>query len=362
VRELARPCIKDIQPYEPGKPIEELQRELGLEDIVKIASNENPLGPSPKAVKAIMKIADQLNRYPDGGCFYLKKRLARFLNVEPSSIIIGNGSNEIIEFVARAYLNEGEEVVIADPTFLIYKIVVAVQGGKAVSVPLKSFTYDLAAMKKAITPQTKIVFIANPNNPTGTSVGKDALEEFLNNVPANLIVVVDEAYNEFVERPDFPNSLTYLDNANLIVLRTFSKAHGLSGLRIGYGVARRELIDYMEKIRQPFNVNALAQAAALASIEDTAFIANVRQFVLKEKRWLYARFDDMGIRYIKSDTNFILADVKKSGREVFEAMLRQGVIVRAMDAYGLANYIRITVGTSAENKKCIKALTRVLGG
>jgi histidinol-phosphate aminotransferase len=362
VRELARPCIKDIQPYEPGKPIEELERELGIKDIVKVASNENPLGPSPKALKAVMKVAGQLNRYPDGGCFYLKEKLAHYLKVQPSRIIIGNGSNEIIEFVVRAYLNEGEEVVIADPTFLIYKIVAAVQGGRAVLVPVKDFTYDLVAMKKAITPATKIVFIANPNNPTGTSVGKDALEEFLDGLPANVIVVIDEAYNEFVERPDFPDSLAYLEKANCIVLRTFSKAHGLSGLRIGYGVARRDLIEYMEKVRQPFNVNAVAQAAALASIEDAAFIANVRQLVADEKRWLYARFDEMGIRYVTSDTNFILVDVKKSGREVFEAMLRQGVIVRAMDAYGLASFIRITVGTPAENKKCIKALTKVLGG
>lgn len=360
MRELARECIRDIIPYKPGKPIEELKRELGITDIVKIASNENPIGSSKKVISAILKMANKLNRYPDGGCFYLKDRLSKFLEVEKSSIIFGNGSNEIIEFVARAYLNEGEEVILAHPTFLIYRIAISIQGGRPVIVPLREFRYDLVAMKKAITPKTKIVFIANPNNPTGTSVGKKDIEEFLKDLPRSLIVVIDEAYNEFVERTDFPNTLEYLNRANIVILRTFSKAHGLSGLRIGYGVARPELIEYMEKIRQPFNVNSLAQAAALASIEDTEFIEKVRKLVLGGKHALYNSLDRMGIEYVRSDTNFILIDVKRNSKEVFNDMLREGVIVRDMCVYGLDNYIRVTVGKPDENKKFIKVLKKIL--
>lgn len=360
MRELARKCIRDIKPYEPGKPIEELERELGIKDVVKLASNENPLGSSAKAIKSVLKISDELNRYPDGGCFYLKEKLSDFLGVDKEKIIFGNGSNEIIEFVVRAYLNEGDEVVLADPTFLIYKIVIAIQGGRPVTVPLREFKYDLAAMKRAITANTKIVFIVNPNNPTGTSVGREELEEFLKDLPKGLIVVIDEAYNEFVERGDFPNSLTYTDKGNVVVLRTFSKAHGLSGLRIGYGIAKKELIEYMEKVRQPFNVNSFAQAAALASLNDVAFIKKVRKLVLKEKQFLYNALDKMELGYIKSDTNFILIDVRKNGKDVFSDMLAEGIIVRDMNAYGLTNYIRATVGKPNENKRFISVLKKVI--
>jgi len=360
LRDLARKCIRDITPYKAGKPIEELERELGIKNIAKLASNENPIGSSKKAIKAILEIAQRLNRYPDASAFYLKKKLSGALGVETSNIILGNGSNEIIEFVVRAYLNEGEEVILADPTFLIYRIVVAIQGGKAVEVPLKDFTYDLLAMKKAITPNTKIVFIANPNNPTGTSVGKKTLDEFLKDLPKNIIVVVDEAYNEFVEREDFPKGLEYVDKGNVVVLRTFSKAHGLSGLRIGYGVARPELIEYMEKVRQPFNINSIAQAAALASFEDEAFIKKTRDLVLKQKRLICKALDKMGIGYVKSDTNFILIDTKQNGKEIFDAMLKEGVIVRDMAAYKLNNYIRVTIGMPEENKKFLKALEKIV--
>jgi len=360
LRELARKCIRDIKPYEPGKPMKELERELGIKDVVKLASNENPLGSSAKAIKSVLKISNELNRYPDGGCFYLKEKLSDFLGVDKGKIIFGNGSNEIIEFVVRAYLNEGDEVVLADPTFLIYKIVIAIQGGRPVTVPLKEFKYDLAAMKRAITANTKIVFIANPNNPTGTSVGREELEAFLKDLPKGLIVVVDEAYNEFVERDDFPDSLTYTGKDNVVVLRTFSKAHGLSGLRVGYGIAKKELIEYMEKVRQPFNVNSFAQAAALASLNDAAFIKKVRKLVLKEKQFLYNALDKMEIDYVKSDTNFILMDVRKNGKNVFSDMLTEGVIVRDMNAYGLTNYIRVTVGKPDENKRFINVLKKVL--
>ena len=362
MRNLARKCIRDLKPYEPGRPIEESKRDLGIKKVVKLASNENPLGTSKKAIKAIMEMTDRLNRYPDGGCFYLKRKLSGVLKVKESNLIFGNGSNEIIELLTRAYLNEGEEVVVAEPSFLIFKLAAAVQGGVPVAVPLKNFSYDLNAMKKAITPKTKIVFIDNPNNPVGISVGKKELEKFLNDLPKDIIVVLDEAYNEFVERNDFPDSLKYIDRGNVIVLRTFSKAYGLSGLRIGYGVACSKIIEYMNKVRQPFNVNSVAQAAALASLNDKAFIKKVRSLVLKEKYKLYYALDKMGLKYVGSDTNFVLINIKQDSKKVFNRMLKKGVIIRDMCAYGLRNYIRVTIGKPAENRKFIRVLSSALKG
>jgi len=371
VRNLARKCIRDLKPYEPGRPIEEIKRDLGIKKVVKLASNENPIGASKKAIKAILDMTDRLNRYPDGGCFYLKRKLSGVLNVKESNLIFGNGSNEIIELVTRAYLNEGEEAVVAEPSFLIFKLATAVQGGVPVAVPLKSFSssqttsvtrfnYDLNAMKKAVTAKTKIVFIDNPNNPIGISVGKKELERFLGDLPKDIIVVLDEAYNEFVERNDFPDSLKYIDRGNVIVLRTFSKAYGLSGLRVGYGVASSKIIEYMNKVRQPFNVSSVAQAAALASLNDKAFIKKVRSLVLKEKYKLYYALDKMGLKYVGSDTNFVLINIKQDSKNVFNRMLKKGVIVRDMCAYGLRNYIRVTIGKPSENRKFLKVLKKII--
>jgi len=360
MKEIARKNIKEIVPYEPGKPIKEVERELGIKGIVKMASNENPLGPSPKALKAIRECLKDLNRYPDGGSFYLKERLAKEFGLEKKNFILGNGSNEIIELAIRTFMNEGDEVITAEPSFLIYKISVRIEGGKPVLVPLKDFAYDLPRMREAVTERTKLVFIANPNNPTGTSVGKDELEKFLNGLPEGIIVILDEAYNEFVECKDFPNSLDYLNRGNVIILRTFSKAHGLPGLRIGFGIASTELIDLMNRTRQPFNVNSLAQAAALASLDDKAHVERIKKLVREGKEYLYKEFDSLGLFYQKSDTNFILVDIKGDGRKVFEKMLREGVIIRDMNAYGLKNFIRVTIGTRKENKKFISALKKVL--
>lgn len=362
MRELARRCIRDIKPYEPGRPIEAIERELGLKKVVKLASNENPIGLSKKAIKAVSDISGRLNRYPDGSSFYLKKKLCGLLKVENANLILGNGSNEILEFVVRAYLNEGEEVVMADPSFLIFGIVTAIQGGVAVKVPLKKFGYDIEAMKAAITPRTKIVFIDNPNNPVGVSIGTRELNVFLEGLPDRVIVVLDEAYNEFVERKDFPDSLRYINRANIIVTRTFSKAYGLSGVRLGYGVARSEIIKYMEKVRQPFNVNAVAQAAALASLKDKAFIKKVRKLVIEEKKALYYALDRMGLHYVRSQTNFVLINIERNSAEVFNKMLKKGVIIRSMSAYGMDNYIRVTVGKPSENKKFIRVLRAALKG
>ena len=360
MKEIARKNIREIVPYEPGKPIEEVERELGIKGIVKLASNENPLGPSPKAIKAIKECLKDLNRYPDGGSFYLKERLAGEFGLDKKNLILGNGSNEIIELAIRAFMNEGEEALTAEPSFLIYKISVKIEGGNPVLVPLKDYTYDLPRMKEAVTERTKLVFIANPNNPTGTSVGKDELEKFLDGLPKGVIVILDEAYNEFVERRDFPNSLDYLNRGNVIILRTFSKAHGLPGLRIGFGISSPELIDLMDRTRQPFNVNSLAQAAALASLGDKAHVERIKKLVKEGKECLYGEFDSLGLFYLKSDTNFILVDIKGDGKEVFEKMLREGVIVRDMNAYGLKSFIRVTIGTKKENKKFINALKKVL--
>ena len=358
--ELVRKNIKNLTPYEPGKPIEEVQRELGLKEVVKLASNENPLGPSPRAVAAIKKLASGVNRYPDGGCFYLKKRLAKEFGLKEKNFIIGNGSNEIIELAIRTFLYEDEEILTSEPSFLIYEISTRIEAGIPVLVPLKNFTYDLMAMKKAINASTKIVFIANPNNPTGTSVGRKEVEEFLKDLPENLVVVFDEAYNEFVQNRDFPNTLDYLNKGNIIILRTFSKAHGLSGLRIGFGISSPKLINAMNRAKQPFNVNSLAQAAALASLEDKGHIKMVRKAVQEGKAYIYKELDKIGLEYIKSDANFILIRLSRDGKEVFRKMLVCGVIIRDMNAYGLKNFIRVTVGTRQENKKFITILKKTL--
>lgn len=356
IKNLVRKNVLDIKPYEPGKPIEELKRELRISNIIKMASNENPLGPSKRAIKAMKRAILSVNRYPDGNCYYLKEALSRDLNVSPDNLIIGNGSNEIIELALRAFVNKGEEVIMSEPSFLIFNIACKVSEGSPVVIPLKDFKADLDSISRAITERTKLIFIDNPNNPTGRSVGEAEVERFLERLPENVIVVFDEAYNEFVEREDFPDTIRYIGRKNIIISRTFSKAHGLSGLRIGYGIADKESVELMNRVRQPFNVNSVAQAAAIASLEDKEHIDASRLMVSEGKQFLYSRLDAMGLSYVKSDTNFILINIGRSGKEVFEKMLRLGVIVRDMDAYKLNNYIRVTIGTMAENRRFIKAL------
>lgn len=360
IKDIVKKNILNIKPYEPGKPIEELKRELNISHIIKMASNENPLGPSKKAIKAMKRAISTVNRYPDGGCYYLKEALSRNLSVSPKNLIIGNGSNEIIELVLRTFVNKGEEVIMSEPSFLIYNIGCRVAEGLPVVVPLRDFKADLDNIRNSITNRTKLIFIDNPNNPTGRSVGEAEVERFLERLPGGVIVVFDEAYNEFIEREDFPDTIRYIGRKNIIILRTFSKAHGLSGLRIGYGIAEKEIIEYMDCARQPFNVNSVAQIAAIASLEDKQHIANSKLVISEGKQFLYKNLDSMGLNYIKSDTNFILIDVGRTGKQVFEKMLKEGVIVRDMDAYKLNNYIRVTIGTMAENCRFIKALKKGL--
>ncbi len=361
INELVRKGIRTLTPYEPGKPIGELRREQGLSVITKLASNENPLGPSKKAIRAIRKASASVHRYPDGNCFLLKKRLGQFLNVTPGNLIIGNGSNEIIELLVRTFVRPGDELVMCRPAFCVYRLMAAVSEACAVEVPLVQHAPDLIGVRKAITSRTRIVFIDNPNNPTGRSAGEAAVERFLEQFPPHVIVVFDEAYNEFVECEDFPDTKRYIGRKNIVILRTFSKAHGLSGLRVGYGIADAETIDYLNRARQPFNVNSIAQAAALASLEDGRHIMDTRVIVREGKHYLYEQLSDIGVRFVKSDTNFILIDTERDARAVYESLLAQGVIIRAMDTYGLPRHIRVTIGTKPENHKFIQAFKKTCG-
>ena len=357
---IARENILNIKPYQPGKPIEEVQRELGLKKVIKMASNENAIGPSKKAVTAIKKSISRVNRYPDGNCHYLKERLAQRLKVHPSNLIIGNGSDEIIILAVRAFLNEGEEAIIADKTFLVYKLAIIAQNGRVVSVPMKDFRYDLKEMKKAITKRTKLVFIANPDNPNGTYVTKKEVEAFLKGLPEDLILFFDEAYYEFVRERDYPDMMRYLKNRNLIIARTFSKVYGLSGLRVGYGISHPDMINYMNRVREPFNVNSLAQAGALAALDDEGHLRQTLKLVSRGKEYIYNNLKRLGIRYVPSVTNFILIDVGRDSTRVFEKMLKLGVIIRDMKPWDMDNFIRVTVGTMDENRRFIQCLESVL--
>ncbi|MFA6079662.1 MAG: histidinol-phosphate transaminase, partial [Candidatus Omnitrophota bacterium] len=302
MRKLVKQNILNVRNYVPGKPIEEVRRELGLKEVIKLASNENCLGPSPKALSAIKKSLSDIHRYPDGASFYLKNRLSKFLGVKGANIIIGNGSDEVITLAIKAFVHEGDEVVIARPTFLIYEIASQVQGANIKFVPLKKdMRYDLPAMKAAVTDKTKIVFIANPDNPTGTYVSKSELDAFLKGLRKDVIIFLDEAYFEFAygRYKDYPNGMDYLSRPGIIVSRSFSKAYGLAGLRIGYGVASEEVISCMDKVREPFNVNLLAQAAATAALDDNAFLLRSVAHVKKESEFLYSNLKKMGLRYMK---------------------------------------------------------------
>lgn len=357
----ARRNIRSLIPYQAGKPIQELQRELNLKGIIKLASNENPLGCSFRARAAIEKNLSNINRYPEGSCFYLRKNLARKLRVGQDYFVFGNGSDELIDIIIKTFVEEDENIITADITFLEYQLIAQVLGREVVKVGLrKDFCYDLQGMFKRINKKTRVIFIANPNNPTGTYVNKNNLEEFLNRVPKGVIVVLDEAYDIFVDVDDFPKSIEYLKKNNIIILKTFSKSYGLAGLRIGYAVTHPELASFMEKARPPFNVNALAQVAALASLEDEHFLVRTRKTVLAGKHYLYRALEDLGIKYIPSVANFILIDLECSGIRVFKEMLKYGIIVRDMQQYGLKNFIRVTIGTKKENERFIKVLKKIL--
>ena len=344
--------------YQPGRPIEEVARELGLPaaGIIKLASNENPFGPSPLALAAMQKALAGVNLYPDGNAFYLKQKLAARLGVEPSNLILGNGSNEIIEFAGHALLAPGADVVVSQYCFAVYPIVTKLFGANLITVPARNHGHDLTAMLKAITPRTRIVFVANPNNPTGTRAPREEVIRFVNEVPDGVLLVMDEAYIDFLDDPVDLTPLVHQNiRPNLILMRTFSKIYGLAGLRIGYGIGNPGFVAALEKIRQPFNINLLAQTAALAALDDVEHIRRTRQNNLAGLEFYERAFRELKLEFVPSSANFVLVRVG-NGQKVFEALQRQGVIVRPMAGYQLPEWIRISIGTPEENERCLKVL------
>jgi histidinol-phosphate aminotransferase len=349
--------IKNITAYVPGKPIEELERELGISGCIKVASNENPLGPSPRAVAAIKKAVEGLNRYPDGSGFYLSQALAKKHGVDISQIILGNGSNELIELLVRTFVQPGDEVISADPSFVVYKMITQAASGVNIIVPCKDMRHDLDAMMERITPKTKIVFIANPNNPTGTMNTRAEMDSFMGRVPDNVIVAVDEAYFEYVTHADYPDSLDYLEgNKNIIALRTFSKIYGLAGLRIGYGITTAEIAELLNKVRQPFNTNTLGQIGALAALSDHKHVDKSVAVNNEGKQFLYQAFRRLGMAFFPTEANFIMFETQLDGRDVYSGLLKAGVIVRPMGGRRL----RVTIGLPDENARFVAELEKII--
>lgn len=353
------PDILSLHPYVPGKPIDELQRELGLTRVIKLASNENPLGPSPKALVALSSTQDMLHRYPDGSAYQLRQAIADRWKVAREQVILGNGSDEILGLLARTFLTPGDEAIMADHTFVIYKLEVTAVHGKPVVVPLANWTHDLESMVRAVTSRTRLLFLCNPNNPTGTIVSAEAVDRLMAKVPEDVIVVFDEAYFEYVRSPRFPDAMAYVkQRRNAIVLRTFSKVYGLAGLRIGYGISTVEIIDFLNRVRPPFNANSLAQKAALAALGDDEHVAKSRTANAAGMEQMESGLRALGVTPIPSETNFLYFDAKQDGRQVFEALLRAGIIVRHIDGAML----RVTIGRPDENAAFLQALKKVLHG
>lgn len=362
MRDLVNENICRLKPYVPGKPIEEVEREFGITDIVKLASNENPLGPSPKALDVMRKALDKVALYPDGSCFYLKQALARHWGVSEKELIVGNGSDELIHYIGVTFLSDDDQVIQADPSFVRYESSAVLNNCNCVMVPLKDFTHDLDAMADRITDQTRLIFVANPNNPTGTAVAQKDVERFVSRLPKRVIAVFDEAYYEYVESPDYPRMYDYVKSgANVIILRTFSKIYGLAGLRVGYGIARPEIIECLDQVREPFNVNSIAQVGALASLDDKDQVLRSRRVNSEGKKFLYRELERMGLPCVPSEANFVFADIKRDCRPVFTELLKRGVIVRTGDIFGYPTFIRVTIGTEDDNRRFIKTLEEVLG-
>ncbi len=355
--------IKNLKPYEGGKPIEELRRELGIEGkIIKLASNENPLGPSKKAVEAIKNIAGSVNLYPDGDSFYLKEKLAKRLGVSRDNVIFGNGSDELLELIYRTFATDPkDEILYCYPTFVEYKNIGMSFGKKLVELPLKDFSYDIDALIEHINENTRIIFLNTPNNPTGTIIRRKDIERVIDSVNKDTLVVIDEAYYEYaIAEDDYEELLDLYKKGNVIILRTFSKAYGLAGLRIGYGIANEEIINYLNRVRPPFNVNIVAQNAALAALDDEEYIRKSVDTNKKGKAYLYREFERLGLKYVKTYANFILFDVGKDANVVYEELLKRGVIIRSMAPYGYKTMLRVTIGAEEENSIFIAGLEEVL--
>ncbi len=358
LRDLVNPHIRELAPYQPGKPVEELERELGVTDSIKVASNENSLGPSPRAVAAVREALDDVNRYPDGASFALREKLSARLGVEGEQLVFGCGGDEIFELLAKVFFAPGVEVVYAWPSFAMYPIVAQGMGATAVPVPLDDrLVHDLPAMAAAIGERTKMVIVCNPNNPTGTSVGADEFDRFAESLPEDVLLVIDEAYVEYARRPDMPDALAWVGRRpGTLVMRTFSKIYGLAGLRIGYGVADAELAGWLQRARHPFNVNRLAEVAALAALDDPEHAERARRVNAEGAEYLSRELGEMGIEVWPTDANFMLV---KAGDDVYEKLLREGVIVRPLAGFGMGDHIRVTIGLPEENERVVKALRRI---
>ncbi len=361
-QKLFRKGIAEIKAYVPGKPIEDVMREFGLTEVVKLASNENPLGPSPKALEAMRGALDSLNIYPDGACLALTKKLADKLDVDPDGIVFGNGEDNIITLISKTFLNEGEEMIMADPSFSSFEISARAMGAKVIMVPVRpDFTTDLDAILEAVNDKTKLIYLCNPNNPTGTICTRDEVEKFLDKLPDHVVLVFDEAYKEFVDDPSYPEGLDYVRAGhNVLVSRTFSKVYGLAGIRVGYAIGHPELIGGMKRIREAFATNRLAQIGAIAALDDDEFLKKVTDVIREGREYLYQEFERMGLPYVKSHTNFMMVDTKKDIKQVFVDLQREGVIVRPAHIWNLPTWARVTVGTMEENRKFIEALEKVL--
>ncbi len=356
--------IKEITPYPPGKPLDELEREYGVTDSIKLASNENPWGPSPKAVEAIKEILSDLHRYPDGSSYYLTEALGQWTGANPNELVLGNGSNELIEFLVKAFVTQGDEVITSHPSFLMYQKFVQVRGGINRVINLKENQHDLEAIVEAVGERTKLIFIDNPNNPTGTLISKEALDRFLRLLPETVLVVLDEAYVDFVDPAKRVDVLDYIRNTDglpgVVALRTFSKAFGLSGLRVGFGLMHPDIAELLHRVRQPFNISLPAQAGALAALKDEDHYLFTLEETAKARQYLSEQVQQLGCSPYPSCTNFFMIDVLGDASRLYEAMLYKGVIVRSMKAYGFPNCIRITIGTQAENERFLKALAQCL--
>ncbi|MBI5206980.1 MAG: histidinol-phosphate transaminase [Candidatus Firestonebacteria bacterium] len=361
IKDLVRSNILEIVPYTPPKPIKEIERELNIRDITLLMSNENPRSASQEVIQAIQNELNNINRYPEGGAFYLRKALAKKLKVMPQNIILGNGGDEILSMICETFLNPEEEVIIGQPSFSAYEIFCRISGGKPVFVNLNNYTYDLNKIIKKINSRTKIIFICNPNNPTGTIVTQNEVEYFLKHVPPRIIVVLDEAYMEYVENNEFPNSIEFIKKRyeNIISIRTFSKIYSMAGLRIGYGISSFEIIKYLNLVRKPYNVNSLAQAGALASILNPKIITQSRRINQEGKKYLYDSFEKMGFFYVPTEANFILVRVGNNARLICEKLLSNSLLVRSGVAIGYPEFIRVTIGLDEENKKFIKSLSKI---
>ncbi|MGC8785517.1 MAG: histidinol-phosphate transaminase [Armatimonadota bacterium] len=356
-----RPNVLELEPYSPGKPIEEVKRELGLTDVVKLASNENPLGPSPRAVEAAVRAMQSANLYPDGSCFELRQAVAKHVQVPPECLLFGNGSDELIHYIGLTFLMPGDEVITGHPSFVRYEAAAKLNNAPLHLVPLREHRFDLPAILARVNERTKLIFIANPNNPTGTIVTADEVDAFMNNLPEHVVVVWDQAYQEYVSCPDYPDTLQYVrEGRNVVVLRTFSKAYALAGLRVGYAIARPDIIDAMNRVREPFNVNSVAQAAALAALHDQEHLRKAVELNRQGLEYLYRHFERLGLTYVRSEANCVMVDLGRDSQPVFQALLRKGVIVRTGHIFGLPTYLRITTGKREENERFICALEEVL--